>query len=641
VKAFSGGGQVKLGASLSVAAGPLGREAGLDARLGKGKVAACFSYAITQGLFGGVSFDGAILTPRKSENKKFYGRSVKIKDILTGKEAPPPNPRLKELYTELKKLEDATGMQKDGRMHPAQMASMVVFRPDEVDDLFGIDQKCGMADREPLDHIMAPLTVEERMDLSHASSMLEELINEYGVERVPQVHPHETQTQRAPRKASHSSISPLAFRRGRASNPQSPSSETSLATSTHNASRSPIRGSLRLNVNIKHRSSDTVRHNTSPSRRAISAKANSSPKSRSRSPKNAAGGKREKSAEDDEKERKEDNDDGDDKDSESKGPILDLSPSCIGRRHRRRGRMSDLLPQAAKVRSRSAGAPQHRSSFPSSRLGSRKVAMSPRISELKLHGRHLRQDSKVMQHLKSMVKGRGVEMNLLKSTAKTLLAQYDDQNDAFRGQEIVEWCLSGNASLMHSSIKTESDRLQFLMIQTLVSRDDKKNETNLNDDESDLEARLLELRVYVLFNLLLQHEYIWPKHGFDSAKSKGNPMVIGFDPLVKYRFTSLTKANLAHRQSRGMFSMFGSASRSNSVHGERLSHHQKMPHGERPSKKGVWDETAPYQVTPRDSMSTPRFSEISQTESGDSTELKSSRVGKARSDSFVGKSSVN
>ena len=99
VKAFSGGGQIKLGASLSVAAGPLGREAGVGAFAGRGKVAACFSYAFSSGLFGGVSMDGAVLTPRDNENKRFYGRKVKCKHILDGTESPPEDSgRLNELY---------------------------------------------------------------------------------------------------------------------------------------------------------------------------------------------------------------------------------------------------------------------------------------------------------------------------------------------------------------------------------------------------------------------------------------------------------------------------------------------------------------------------------------------------------------
>ena len=98
-----------------------GQSAGILTRTfarGRGKVAACFSYAITKGFNLGVSMDGAILTPRDGVNTKFYGKKVKVSEILTGKVDVPENGRWRELVAELKSLEDETGMVKDGTCTP-------------------------------------------------------------------------------------------------------------------------------------------------------------------------------------------------------------------------------------------------------------------------------------------------------------------------------------------------------------------------------------------------------------------------------------------------------------------------------------------------------------------------------------------
>jgi lipid-binding SYLF domain-containing protein len=85
VKAFSKGGNVSLGADLSVAAGPVGRSAGADVTL----QAAVYSYSRSQGLFAGVSLEGTVIVERSEANADYYGRKVKPDDILTGKVAPP------------------------------------------------------------------------------------------------------------------------------------------------------------------------------------------------------------------------------------------------------------------------------------------------------------------------------------------------------------------------------------------------------------------------------------------------------------------------------------------------------------------------------------------------------------------------
>jgi lipid-binding SYLF domain-containing protein len=71
---------VKLGAELSVAAGPVGRsaEGATDAQLH----AEILSYSRSRGLFGGASLDGAVYKQDEDDNQKVYGRRVTAKEIL-------------------------------------------------------------------------------------------------------------------------------------------------------------------------------------------------------------------------------------------------------------------------------------------------------------------------------------------------------------------------------------------------------------------------------------------------------------------------------------------------------------------------------------------------------------------------------
>ena len=85
VRAFSQGSTVTLGASLSVAAGPLGRsaEAGVSPR------AAIYTYSRSQGIFAGVSVEGTVIATRYEANEEYYGKLVYPADILEGKITPP------------------------------------------------------------------------------------------------------------------------------------------------------------------------------------------------------------------------------------------------------------------------------------------------------------------------------------------------------------------------------------------------------------------------------------------------------------------------------------------------------------------------------------------------------------------------
>jgi SH3 domain-containing YSC84-like protein 1 len=81
VKAFSQGGNVSLGADLSVAAGPIGRNVAADIL----PTAAVYTYSRSQGLFAGVSLEGTVLMSRDDTNNEYYGRKVAPAEILAGK----------------------------------------------------------------------------------------------------------------------------------------------------------------------------------------------------------------------------------------------------------------------------------------------------------------------------------------------------------------------------------------------------------------------------------------------------------------------------------------------------------------------------------------------------------------------------
>jgi lipid-binding SYLF domain-containing protein len=75
--------KVKLGADVSVAAGPKGRdaEASTDASLR----AEIVSYSRSRGLFAGVSLEGTSLRPDDDASEQVYGRKMTARNIVTGK----------------------------------------------------------------------------------------------------------------------------------------------------------------------------------------------------------------------------------------------------------------------------------------------------------------------------------------------------------------------------------------------------------------------------------------------------------------------------------------------------------------------------------------------------------------------------
>ena len=74
------GSKVKLGADVSAAAGPVGRNA--SAETDASFRAEILSYSRARGLFAGISLAGSTLRPDNDANKKLYGKEVSAKDIV-------------------------------------------------------------------------------------------------------------------------------------------------------------------------------------------------------------------------------------------------------------------------------------------------------------------------------------------------------------------------------------------------------------------------------------------------------------------------------------------------------------------------------------------------------------------------------
>lgn len=86
VRAFSRDGNVTLGADVSAAAGPTGR----DLQASITPTAAVYTYSRSKGLFAGASLEGAIIATQKTANTRYYRRPVNAGAILFGRISPPP-----------------------------------------------------------------------------------------------------------------------------------------------------------------------------------------------------------------------------------------------------------------------------------------------------------------------------------------------------------------------------------------------------------------------------------------------------------------------------------------------------------------------------------------------------------------------
>ena len=90
--------KVKLGGDVSVAAGPVGRDASADtdATL-RSEI---LSYSRARGLFAGVSLEGSTIRPDNGDNSRVYGRKIPARDIVLSGEVPVP-PAAQQLISTL------------------------------------------------------------------------------------------------------------------------------------------------------------------------------------------------------------------------------------------------------------------------------------------------------------------------------------------------------------------------------------------------------------------------------------------------------------------------------------------------------------------------------------------------------------
>lgn len=75
---------------MSIAAGPVGRNAEAAGAASLRSVAGIFSYSKTKGLFAGVSLEGSGMIERRDANEKLYGRRWTARELLSGQVASPP-----------------------------------------------------------------------------------------------------------------------------------------------------------------------------------------------------------------------------------------------------------------------------------------------------------------------------------------------------------------------------------------------------------------------------------------------------------------------------------------------------------------------------------------------------------------------
>lgn len=90
VKTFAQAGSLTLGGNVSLAAGPVGRNAEAAGAASLKSVAGIFSYSKTKGLFAGVSLEGSAIIERRDANEKMYGTRYTAQQLLTGSVRPPP-----------------------------------------------------------------------------------------------------------------------------------------------------------------------------------------------------------------------------------------------------------------------------------------------------------------------------------------------------------------------------------------------------------------------------------------------------------------------------------------------------------------------------------------------------------------------
>lgn len=106
LRAFTGGNSFKLGADVSVAAGPLGRDA--SAATDSRAKASIYSYSVSKGLYAGISLEGSVINQNRDANKAYWGRAITadaaLKRQATDRRVAPLIAALKRLIMKAKNL---------------------------------------------------------------------------------------------------------------------------------------------------------------------------------------------------------------------------------------------------------------------------------------------------------------------------------------------------------------------------------------------------------------------------------------------------------------------------------------------------------------------------------------------------------
>lgn len=90
IRGFMGDGQIQFGGSLSLAAGPTGRDMAANIAVSDNKeIIPAYSYSVAKGAYIGATLDGVVLKVNHEDNQKYYGRPVTADAIISGTERPP------------------------------------------------------------------------------------------------------------------------------------------------------------------------------------------------------------------------------------------------------------------------------------------------------------------------------------------------------------------------------------------------------------------------------------------------------------------------------------------------------------------------------------------------------------------------
>jgi len=104
IAGFFGGNQVSFGGSLSLAAGPVGRDANANIGVSDQRtMVPAYSYSVAKGAYIGATLEGAVLKVDEEECAKFYGKAVSPDIILKG-EFTSGNKAVAELHSTLLSL---------------------------------------------------------------------------------------------------------------------------------------------------------------------------------------------------------------------------------------------------------------------------------------------------------------------------------------------------------------------------------------------------------------------------------------------------------------------------------------------------------------------------------------------------------